>query len=128
MELIAHGGTFHHNASRPGIIRTSMLTKRDYLLLQTASYTRMKKVLKTMPLRPAEAYMHPPCRKSLAGNLDGYGLTVSNGPWPVVESGRLIMAFGPALCSELNGVGLVGSKPHAAASSGLSNQNPTWNV
>ena len=27
VELIAHGGTFHHNASRPGIIRTSMLTK-----------------------------------------------------------------------------------------------------
>ncbi len=41
------------------------------------------------------------------------------------------MAKGPALCSPLNGVGLVGSKwqlGRAAASRGLSNQKPTWNV
>jgi hypothetical protein len=41
------------------------------------------------------------------------------------------MAKGPALCSPLNGVGLVGSKWHvgrAAASWGLSNQKPKWKV
>ena len=38
------------------------------------------------------------------------------------------MASGPALCSPLKGVGFVGSKPQAAASFGLLNQKPTWNV
>src|SRR3954451_24561455 len=39
-------------------------------------------------------------------------------------------ATGPALCSPLNGVGLVTSKtqPSTFASLGLLNQNPTWNV
>ena len=37
-----------------------------------------------------------------------------------------IMAFGPALCSPLNGVGV--RKPHAEASFGLLNQKPTWKV
>src|SRR6516164_2315532 len=50
------------------------------------------------------------------------------GPRPVVPSGTLIIASGPAFWSPLNGVRLVGSKPHAAASCGLSNQKPTWNV
>jgi hypothetical protein len=52
------------------------------------------------------------------GNLLGL---VQSGPSPVTESGTLIMAAGPALCSPLNGVGLVTSKPHAAASWGLLN-------
>src|SRR5262249_47560267 len=40
-------------------------------------------------------------------------------------SGRLMNAKGPALCSPLNGVGLVTSKPHCAASFGSLNQKPT---
>jgi len=42
--------------------------------------------------------------------------------------GKLMKAFGPAFCSPLNGVGLVGSKPQGWASAGLLNQRPTWNV
>ena len=44
-----------------------------------------------------------------------------------ISTGALIIAKGPALCSPLNGVNLVGSsagKPQAAASCGLLNQNP----
>src|SRR6516164_1881698 len=51
---------------------------------------------------------------------------VHNGPRFVVALGTLIIAFGPASCSPLNGVGLVTSKPQAAASSGWLNQKPTW--
>ena len=36
-------------------------------------------------------------------------------------------ASGPALCSPLNGVGTP-VKPHGAASAGLLNQKPRWNV
>ena len=50
------------------------------------------------------------------------------GPRPVLASGRLIIASGPAACSPLNGVGLEASKPHATASFGLLNQKPRWNV
>ncbi len=48
-----------------------------------------------------------------------------SGPRFVAATGIEIIASGPALCSPLNGVGLVTSKPHGAASSGLLNQNPT---
>src|SRR5262249_36851071 len=51
---------------------------------------------------------------------------VQSGPSPVVGSGRLVKATGPALCSPLNGVDP--TKPHGAAFAGLSNQKPTWNV
>jgi hypothetical protein len=44
----------------------------------------------------------------LAGVVESFGL-VQSGPKPSF-SGTLIMANGPALCSPLNGVGLVGSK------------------
>ncbi len=50
---------------------------------------------------------------------------VQRGPSLVVELGRLINANGPALCSPLNGVGLLGSNPQFFASSGLLNQKPT---
>src|SRR5690349_19251350 len=53
---------------------------------------------------------------------------VHSGPRLVVASGTLIMATGPALCSPLNGVGWVGSKPHFLAELGLLNQKPTWKV
>jgi len=63
----------------------------------------------------------------VAGWVDKLGLR-HNGPRFVIALGTLIMASGPALCSPLNGVGLVGSKPQAVASAGLLNQNPTWKV
>src|SRR5690349_5783943 len=66
----------------------------------------------------------------LAGVVELFGF-VQRGPNPDLASGTLSMAKGPALCSPLNGVGLVGSKwqlGRAAASSGLSNQKPRWNV
>src|SRR5215469_4373877 len=69
-------------------------------------------------------------RVQLAGVEELFGF-VQSGPNPVLASGTLIMANGPALCSPLNGVGLVGSKwqlGSAAASCGLSNQKPRWNV
>src|ERR1700733_9847710 len=53
--------------------------------------------------------------------------SVQSGPSLVCGSGTLIMARGPALCSPLKGVNLVGSlagKPQAAASFELLNQNP----
>src|SRR5215469_6955102 len=53
---------------------------------------------------------------------------VQSGPKPVAGFGTEIIAFGPAFCSPLKGVGLVVSNPHAAASSGLLNQKPTWKV
>src|SRR5882724_7148849 len=49
-----------------------------------------------------------------------------NGPSLEVGFVRLIIATGPALCVALNGVGLLTSKPHAAASCGRSNQKPMW--
>src|SRR5215468_5668739 len=69
-------------------------------------------------------------RVQVAGVVELFG-SVQSGPNPVLASGTLSMAKGPALCSPLNGVGLVGSNWHvgrAAASSGLSNQKPRWNV
>ena len=42
----------------------------------------------------------------------------------MVASGTLIMALGPAFCSPLNGIGLVMSNPHGAASSGIIEPNP----
>src|SRR5215469_15726747 len=63
----------------------------------------------------------------VAGWVDKLGLR-HNGPRFVVALGKLIMASGPALCSPLNGVGWVTSKPQVAASFGLLNQNPTWKV
>jgi len=50
---------------------------------------------------------------------------VQSGPRFVTEFGNEIIAFGPAFCSPLKGVGFFGLNPQAAASSGLSNQNPT---
>lgn len=63
----------------------------------------------------------------LAGLVERSGLAQS-GPRPVSASGTLIIAKGPARCSPMHGVGLVASKPHAAASCGLLNQTPTWKV
>src|SRR3954447_21710600 len=48
---------------------------------------------------------------------------VQSGPSPAGATGSEIIANGPAWCSPLNGVGLLTSKPHGAASSGLLNQN-----
>src|SRR5689334_1524738 len=62
-----------------------------------------------------------------AGVTERSGL-LHSGPRLVVASGRLIIASGPARCSPLKGVGWVTSKPQAAASCGLLNQKPTWNV
>jgi hypothetical protein len=45
----------------------------------------------------------------VAGLVESFGF-VQSGPKPVSASGTLSMANGPALCSPLNGVGLVGSK------------------
>jgi hypothetical protein len=50
---------------------------------------------------------------------------VQSGPSPVLASGVLIIASGPALCSPLKGVGFCGLKPQATASAGSSNQKPT---
>ena len=57
--------------------------------------------------------------------------SVQSGPNCVAGSGALIIAKGPAWCSPLNGVNLVGSSagnPQLAASFGLLNQNPKWKV
>ena len=56
---------------------------------------------------------------------------MQSGPSFVVGSGTLIIASGPALCSPLKGVNLLGSfagKPHVALSCGLLNQKPRWKV
>ena len=45
----------------------------------------------------------------LAGVVELFGL-VQRGPKPLLASGTLIIANGPALCSPLNGVGLAESK------------------
>src|SRR5262252_9357318 len=99
------------------------------------------KVVETSPTSQGAGPLSLPnapasCPDAFTGNA--YGLQVAgwvevlglrhNGPNPVVALGTLIIAFGPARCSPLNGVGLVGSKPHALASLGLLNQNPTWKV
>src|SRR5437763_16010795 len=52
--------------------------------------------------------------------------SVQSGPRLVVASGRVTNASGPAWCSPLNGV--VPVKPQFAASAGLLNQKPMWNV
>src|SRR5947209_13078092 len=62
-----------------------------------------------------------------AGVTDVSGF-VHSGPRPVFASGRVIIASGPALCSPLNGVGTVTSKPQSAASFGSLNQKPTSKV
>src|SRR5262249_21599654 len=63
------------------------------------------------------------------GSLERSGLRQS-GPRPLTESGRLIMARGPAWCSPLNGVtvGAVapGSHPRSKGTCGSLNQKPTW--
>ncbi len=56
-----------------------------------------------------------------------HGLRQS-GPRPEFSFGTLVIAAGPALCSPLNGVGCVASKPQGAAVWGLLNQKPMWNV
>ena len=53
---------------------------------------------------------------------------VQSGPSPVLASGVLIIASGPALCSPLKGVGFCGLKPQSAAAFGSSNQKPTLKV
>src|SRR5215831_10543600 len=65
----------------------------------------------------------------LIGFVSSFGL-VHNGPRLVFASGTVMKATGPALCSPLNGVGLVTSNTHPStfASLGLLNQNPRWNV
>ncbi len=45
----------------------------------------------------------------LAGVVELFEL-LQSGPKPPLEAGTLSIANGPALCSPLNGVGLVGSK------------------
>lgn len=59
-----------------------------------------------------------------------FGRSGTQGPGPRLgsESGKEIMALGPALCCPLNGVGLFALKPQVAASFGLSNQKPTCSV
>ena len=49
---------------------------------------------------------------------------VQSGPRFAGATGTEIIASGPARWSPLNGVGLLGSNPQGAASSGLLNQNP----
>ena len=51
-----------------------------------------------------------------------------SGPRFVAATGIEIIASGPALCSPLNGVGVATLKPQGAASLGMLNQKPTWNV
>src|SRR4051812_13855086 len=73
----------------------------------------------------------PPCH----GSQGSFDVSPGSAPVGLVHSGPRpdaagvdIIANGPALCSPLNGVGFVTSKPQGAASSGLLNQKPTWNV
>jgi hypothetical protein len=70
-------------------------------------------------LSPSPAYS-----LQVAGTVEVLGLKQS-GPRLVSTSGTLIIAFGPACCSPLNGVGVLTLNPHLAASCGLLNQNPT---
>src|ERR1700722_4689922 len=53
---------------------------------------------------------------------------VQSGPRPAGSTGTEIIASGPALCSPLNGVGLLTSNPQGCASFGLLNQKPKWKV
>src|SRR5215831_6662534 len=82
-----------------------------------------------MTRRHALSEYSPNYGLQLMGSVSSFG-SVHNGPRLVFESGTVINATGPALCSPLNGVGLVTSNVHPStfASLGLLNQNPRWNV
>src|SRR5882724_8332832 len=99
-----------HSVENPLMVTTSVA----YLGISRPGYAPVF-VLRCFGKSGATAYR--PCsqrqrhfqRVQLAGVVESFAF-VQSGPKPVLASGTLSMANGPALCSPLNGVGLVGSK------------------